>query len=256
MNDKCNDYLSWKIAEYLGVCVHYYENGKGLHNVVDWLMLCANLESVNIEPSKYDEGLLYCGSAWDYEQSKSDVLSKINKELVRFHFAWGALESMVSSFVPEEKIEQHGKINALCGFLTSSNVKEFVPNSFISLFNRLIELLRIIPQYSEELASVNMSVETKYHYRQHVDISGIGIYVVYKIRNRFAHGAMQFPEPEEHGGEEIRDIDLISAATRITLFTILILIINDIKNDDYYIDDNLFFDVQEQSALQYLLGLF
>ncbi len=77
----------------------------------------------------------------------------------------------------------------------------------------------------KDLKALDMLTETKYSYKQLVDPAGIGIYTVYKIWNKFAHGALRFPKPEEYGGEQVFDVEIIDIATRIVLMTILTLLI-------------------------------
>lgn len=249
-----NEYLAWRIADYLVSC-DYFDNYEGdFYSAIEWLNLCSGLETVNIVPNKYDEGLLYCGSAWDYEASKSNLSSKLSTELVRFHFAWGSLESMITALVPSEKIERYGKVNALCGYLKMQDLENLLPNFYLEEYCHLISLLREINQYQKDLKVLDMLVETKFSFKQHVDSAGIGIYVVYKIRNRFAHGVMHFPEPEEYSGEPAYDVEMIDVATRIVLMTILTLLINDTKDNNFSLC-NLIYDADEQYALEYLRRL-
>lgn len=249
-----NEFLSWRIADYLISC-GYFDNCDGdFYSAIEWLNLCSGLETVNIVPNKYDEGLLYCGSAWDYEVSKSNISSELSTKLVRFHFAWGSLESMITALIPMEKVERYGKVNALCGYLKLNNLSDLLPYYYLDEYCHLISLMRNVKQYQKDLEALDMLTETKYSYEQHVDSAGIGIYTVYKIRNKFAHGALHFPEPEEYGGEQVFDVEIIDIATRIVLMTILTLLINDTKDNDFSLND-LIYDTNNQYAVEYLRSL-
>jgi len=80
--------------------------------------------------------------------------------------------------------------------------------------------------------------------------SGIGIKLVSKIRNKFAHGSEKFPEPEGWGSHSSCDSRLILAATRIVLLSMQIALIAYFRNVDFYVDclkyefmdENLFFE--------------
>lgn len=47
----------------------------------------------------------------------------------------------------------------------------------------------------------------------------LGLKIVYKIRNVFAHGTFTFSEPEGWNGTKPLDVEIISASSRIVLFT-------------------------------------
>lgn len=249
-----NEYLSYCIVNYLAT---YYgiecSNANEWRNAIEWLSVSSNLESVIISPSKFDDGLLYCGNAWDYAKSKCELHSELSMELLRFHFAWGALESLTNAFVPAKKITEHGRINALCGYLKTCKLQQFLPICYLDEYEHLVAMLRTAGEYQDELIKLNMNTETKYGYKNYVDSAGIGIYVVYQVRNKFAHGAMQLPEPEEYSGEYVGETKLIEVATRIVLMTILILLISDIKDKDFFLDD--IGENVNYSALEYLQNL-
>ena len=108
-----NEYLAYRIVQFL--VSQYYSQGYFdiyniyLSNAIEWLDMCSGLEKVQIAPNKYDEGLLYCGNVWNYSVSKTELSSKLSTELVRFLFAWGALESLIKVMVSTKKIKKYGK---------------------------------------------------------------------------------------------------------------------------------------------------
>ena len=153
------------------------------YSTVEWLSMCSELEQVQITPSKYDEGLLYCGNAWDYSVSKSAISSQLTTVLVQFLFAWGALESLIKATVPNKHIKKYGKIHALCSYFKEHNLNRFLPNGYLCEYERMVTLLRGIPGYKDILINLGMEKQTKYSFKSYVDvdISGVGVYVVSKI---------------------------------------------------------------------------
>ncbi len=254
MNFPENERLAFRIVEFL-ISQHFVVDYEGdFYNVVEWLDMCSGLEKVQILPSKYDEGLLYCGNAWDYSVSKSELSSRLSTELVHFLFAWGALESLIKSIVPKKQIASHGKVNALCGFLKERNLVNLLPDGYLCEYEHLITLLRECVGYERILSDLKMETQIKFSYKSYVDVSGIGAYVVSQIRNNFVHGQMRFPEPEEYSGEQSFNVELIHTATRITLMTILLLLIGEIKDNDFILEDTPD-DGMDYSALVYLRNL-
>lgn len=249
-----NEYLAYRIAQFLVSQNYVIDYKSNLYNVVEWLDMCSGLEKVQITPSKYDEGLLYCGNAWDYSVSKSELSSRLSTELVHFLFAWGALESLIKVIVPNKQVKGYGKINALCGFLKEHNLANLLPAGYLSEYEHMIALLRESVGYDSILSVLKMETQTRFSHKEYVDISGIGIYVVSKIRNDFVHGQMHFPEPEEYSGEQSSNVELIHTATRITLMTILTALIGEIKDNDFILEDAPD-DGIEHSALLYLRNL-
>lgn len=148
-----NEFLSWRIADYLISCGYFGNNEGDFYSAIEWLNLCSGLETVNIVPNKYDEGLLYCGSAWDYEVSKSNLSSERSKKLVRLHFAWGSLESIIAALIPVEKIERYGKVNALCGYLRLNYLSDLLPHCYLDEYCHLISLMRDVKQYQKRSES-------------------------------------------------------------------------------------------------------
>lgn len=59
--------------------------------------------------------------------------------------------------------------------------------------------------------------------------------------------------PEEYSGKEVLDVKLITSATRIVLMAILMMLISDIKDQDFIIDEHyLPIGTGEKSAVEYL----
>ena len=118
----------------------------------------------------------------------------------------------------------------------------------------MIALSRERVGYESILSVLKMETQTRFSHKEYVDISGIGVYVVSKIRNNFVHGQMRFPELEEYSGEQSSNVELIHIATRITLMTILTSLIGEIKDNDFILEEAPD-DGMEYSALLYLRNL-
>lgn len=253
-----NDHLAWLILEYVADRYPPYTSEISIASVLEWLKLSSSVDAVTIDTTKYDDCLAYCGKAWDYEEAKSELMSSLTAELVRFHFAWGALESLLAEFVPQANIKKFGKINALCGYLKSSKLEGLLPNGYLDECDHLYELMQEIGQYKKNNA-LALPEKGKQSRKDHIDITGVGVYSVYMVRNNFAHGSMTFPEPEDYGEGAKSNKELIVVSTRIVLMTMIMLLINDIKNDDFALNPGLFdsiklfaFDSYENSLIDLL----
>lgn len=250
-----NDRLAWLILEYFLACDYFHGDEVNIGNAIDWLKLSSGVESINIDTAKHDDSVLYCGIVWDYEEARSKLMSSLTTELVRFHFVWGALESLVAEFVPSAKIKKIGKMNALCDYLKKSNLEDLLPKGYLEEYNNLVELMKKISQYKNDIDTIRLPTANNSNEANHIDIAGIGIYRVYKVRNKFAHGAMEFPEPESHDEDAGLNKELIIVATRIVLMTIIMLFVNDIKMDDFILDPNEFSFIEDLELDSYEYSL-
>src|SRR5438309_38468 len=139
---------------------------------------------------------MYCRGAYEFEVDRNNLHSELIAQLAKFNFIWGSLETALDLISPPAAPKYKGKINAACYYLQQN----FAPSSPIEFYDeflhKLKKLIQNIPYYSGLLAEFSLKPHRS-HY-------GIGLYVVYRIRNRFAHGALALPLPSD--GPE-RDLD-------------------------------------------------
>lgn len=211
----------------------FYEQVK-LYNVYQWLNLAAGIISVDFETVRFDDSIGMCGTAYDYAEEESSFNKKVVTELTRFSFVWSALESLIE-IVQNDKSKNKkdeykflykgrsysGKINYICFYL----FEEFEGLGHILYYNQLLDhflyLLSSNSLYKELLDDYQM----KGFYGK----SGIGISIVYKIRNRFAHGSLKISNFEDVYEGSASDEELIRVSTRIVLLTIQMITISYLK---------------------------
>ena len=95
---------AWDLYNFIIELEYVYEQGHST-SAMSWLKLLINLEDIQFDIAKYDDGVLYCKCVWEYEKTQMKHLKVVNLELIRFHYAWSALECFISYFIPKEKIE-------------------------------------------------------------------------------------------------------------------------------------------------------
>lgn len=235
-----NDKLAWLITNFLlefGYVPH--ENYDG---VLDWLALCTNIRDVDFDIGKYDDGLLYCGRAWDYVCEQTEIWKSINVKLIQFNYSWCALETIIDAQVSEQLISKNGKINATSMWL-KTNLSTFdVPKMYINVYDKMIRQIKSITQFEKDLQKLGISENNNYPNKQCANISGAGLLVVYKIRNRFAHGSLKLPTPSDYdwNADEYITAELIDFAISVVLFTIIMLLLVDCKEFDEVVNDATF----------------
>lgn len=205
----------------------------------DWLKIASGVIKVEVDTTKHDFSLSYCGNAWDYEEKRSQLLSELATKLTTFNFIWGAIETVIKVISPK-------------GFDYSLGKKLKRKGDFV---DRGVYYLRtqynqtpILEDYSQTLAEFRLMIEKSnfknlqncFHLDEMTSISGLAFHIIRMIRNSFAHGSTLFPDPEDWGEknnnlseEEKVHTEIIELSSRLLLFTIQMLILA------YYKDQNL-----------------
>lgn len=195
----------------------------GYEDVHNWLMIASGIKSIDFHWNRFDKtgAKEWCRPSYEYDIAKSNVSQLYVFELTIFNYVWGALENLLSTAFSKNQIKKIGKIN-LC--IKTLDVFEELPileyniikSNFFGHFktalnNKLIKHDKKLPQ--EELK------------------------VIYNIRNKFAHGDIEFPEDIDYNldfKDPIDLIKLISISTRVVICHIQTLILIFCKGESVY----------------------
>lgn len=198
------------------------------YQVSNWLQMASSIDKVDLITEKFDSSIGFCSGAVFYEEQRSILLSNLAKELTVFNFIWGAFESLVEYLVPlvDGCNLKYGKVS--CAIYILRKKRTPVISGYDEKLNKLFNLYK--------------SVITSDVSSDHVTFKGKGIYIVYKIRNKLAHGSYQFPSlPEEYSGERIQDMELIKISSSIVLLTIQMLLYAYFFEKDIQLNELFFF---------------
>lgn len=195
-----------------------------------WLEVASGIISVDFDSARYDYCALLCSPIGKYEAERTELLSRLVHQLTVLNFVWGALEETIRLIDPPDHPRYRGRINSACYYLMCEYGNSKLPYYDDVLCQLQATLLKI--DYYREHAK-------EFKLKSHVDHSGVGISVVYKIRNHFAHGTLVMPNPdmEEDRDEPELDIELVELSSRIVLMTIQMLLLARIKDNNYEIDE-------------------
>lgn len=195
------------------------EDARGWENVIDWLFIGASVTAVHVDTVQNDPGFGCCSSADEFLDSREQLLQSFVTRLSVFTFVWGALEAALEMIKPPKHPDKskRGKIRNACYYIA-----------------RYFEFRPAVQQLAEEVDAFRSSasacfgyesVETRFSAADDVGLAGLGLFVVYELRNSFAHGSLVFPMPDEENRPISKHSDLVDHATRIALLTLQMLLL-------------------------------
>lgn len=60
-----------------------------------WLEVGASVDRVDVDTGYFDDSIMFCGSAYEYQRARSAELSYLVQQLTVFNFVWGSLETVI-----------------------------------------------------------------------------------------------------------------------------------------------------------------
>jgi len=233
-------------------------------SAADWIHIAASIDKVTLNINKFDESVLYCGAASEYESKRNELLTHLVTKLSVFNFIWGGLETVIKIISPThldielaKKLKRKNEVVDRAIFYLK---QEYDPMSRIPMYDEIVSQLRLLlakhPSYSE--------LNKFFQEDEITSISGLGFHIVRKIRNDFAHGSAELPIPDNWGEKgstittsEQLNLDIIEISSRILLLTIQMLLLAFYKSKNFSVDflkddDGLAFDENLDVVLRVL----
>jgi len=203
----------------------------------EWILLASSIEKLDLDISKYDYTWGICESAHEYDLAKEQILKKFATELSIFSFIWCAIESLIENINPPSHPDKkkRGKIRNICYFLNQNLRTSNLPDEYIEsvlLFKKLSDSFLNQKKIQSKLNSTPEG------------IAGIGLLLVYELRNSFAHGSMFPAQPNEENEPISLQVNLVQTASRICLLTIQLIFLSSYEmliedyEQDIYVNGN------------------
>lgn len=190
-------------------------------SVFDWLRVAASIESVFVNTLPFAEGVMYCSGAAEYEDKRSDLLSEVLKDQLRFTFVWGAFETLAKIIDPPIVPKN---VKARCSIV--DRVAYLLKNAF--------DQSNFIPWgYNYWLGELKIALGSSdtFYVKKHFTLtacaghSGLAISIIRRIRNQFAHGIVNLPEPEKYTGKKPTEPVIVKLSTRLVLLTMQMMLL-------------------------------
>lgn len=201
------------------------ENVSEWARVTDWLLVAGGIKNVELDREVLNEaGYQYCRPVFEFEEAQNEVQAAMVKQLTIFSFLWGSLESTINIISPQQAPGRSGKINSACYYIMQNLPATLIFQLYPDFLRHLEKLIRTVHEYDDLVEHFNSQA--------HVDERGQGIYVIYKIRNRFAHGSLILPSA---GGDIKNNPDkmIIHTSSHIVVITIQMLISAFLQNSTF-----------------------
>lgn len=190
----------------------------GWSQPAEWLDLAASIVEVQVVTAQGDDSLMMCGSAMDYENDRSALLSQFATSLTIFSFLWGAFESVAKIMDPKAIPKADRK------------------DGNDTLTARVAYALRLVKPdgvYQCRLANLRYRMASMREYKDCIPEkfiaieaaeAGEGIDLVRRIRNKFAHGAAVLPQRHDWDGNNSIDNQMVRLSCRMVLLTIQMML--------------------------------
>lgn len=219
------------LAHRLSVIFHQLN----LHYPCNWFEIASRIENVDYNVWKYQiDTWGLCESADDYDTEKQKIDQAVVNELVVFSFIWFGFEALINELRLPVNKKFPGKVNSATYFLKHSFDQL---NISFSGFQCLLEKMQRLVGNSSFEEEVKYSVLAKSKTNEYTSLSGIGLQMVYQIRNKLVHGSFSFPEPQDWSFKKVVEPAVIKMSSYITLITCQKLLISYYYRDDITITD-------------------
>ncbi len=207
---------------------------KQWEQLYEYLNVSASIDEVKINLTKYDSNFGWCSAPDTWIIAREEILEKYTLQLLRFTYVWGGLEAIIDAINPKPSPEK-GKINRICYYL----LQKLHVSDEVSFYSAQLGRLNVL---LNEADIREPSIKKRFKGNRHLSHQGLGIYVIYKLRNVFAHGALTFPEPEPYEHKPISSYpEMIEVSTRLVLLTIQMIFIAHLQSNPW--DDYVGYDI-------------
>jgi hypothetical protein len=188
---------------------------EGWNNLSQWFHIANGIKELDYNGINYDDSYFMCRPAYEYETERQKLYHRLVKEITLFSYLYSGLEGIISKLQPVRCPNQIGKINSAAYYLKSSFPKWSLP---IPCYDKTVRLCEKMFQFSFD-KNYKLSMELG----DCVSIHGLGLKMLYKVRNKIMHGDFFFPEPLGHSFTPPFQPEIINLCSRLILMNVQML---------------------------------
>lgn len=193
--------------------------GSRLDHACDWLRLASEIESVRVNPTRFDDSSFYCSTAWNFESKRGDLQAALAAGVVRFSFAWSAFEILVRCLQLARSARQRASAPAAAmAFLERHKVQHRIFEGYAMLVHEAIQSVGRHPDFNRR--PLRETLIGKHE-------ATLGLELCRRIRNTIAHGASVLPLPEDWESGDFSDAEYTAfhdQALRLLLISVQMIL--------------------------------
>lgn len=217
----------WRLSQFIISQLPYeptiktqkYAPNLSSNTAYDWLNTASAIQSVCVNYGGFDLCSIYCSPVAEYEDARSELTENMFTELLRFNFIWGAFETTLKLYkIPKipKTIKPRSSI--------IDQTAHFIKNKFEFKIIPIYKYKTIQNQLFVSLTESNMFfLNDEIKINGPMGYSGLGLYLVKNVRNQFAHGLTNIPEPPNWENGKNDALNIIVLSSRIVLFSIQLI---------------------------------
>ncbi len=179
-----------------------------------WLHLASSIEELQLDLGHIGfgpAGLLDLSQPLFAEAGRRNA--EIVKSLVIFNLIWHTFENLKSNQFPDENQDHLQKLSQFLDDTYHAFKNLIYYNDIVADLKRMVRKSKIL-DHKQVL-----------HHITHEKRSSVGISIVYRIKNYFAHCAYQFPLGSDPTGQVAIDPEIIDLSSRVLLLTMQMIML-------------------------------
>ncbi len=214
------------------------KNSPGYTEVNNWLWMASSLKNVVFceVPDKYT--YFFNTSEIEHEEKKQMLHHNLINELTKLLYLNNGFEALLNTFTMPECPNHKGKINAV-NYLIKEKALPSLP-----FYKETLGNLRECLERSSLKKFINYFKEDSCS-----NINGVGLKIVYIIKNKLAHFDYQNPEPGDWSHDLPLESEITKLLSRISLMTIQMMLLanNKGKYDKLVLVDSKVIEYDEET---------
>ena len=239
-----------------GLSEYLISKSRDYENLSQWFHIANGIKDLDYDGINYDSGFFMCRPAYEYESERQKLFHRLVKEITLFSYVYSGLEAIISELQIRKCPKNPGKINAAC-FLISQKLS--IMDCKLKLY---FETIYLAEQMFIETFDKNFNLKKELE-NKCVNWNGLGLRLLYKVRNMIMHGDFFFPEPFDYTFIPPLQPEIIRLCSRLTLLSTQILLLTQIdvdSNGDIEIYNSTILNTDEEgesiiNEKDYLMGM-
>jgi hypothetical protein len=177
--------------------------------------LGAGIVSVKFDRARLDPQFGWCSGADYFELDRDKLHEEIILSISRFLHVWGSLEALLDLIRLSKDHSRSRKIQFACKYLRDRLSSRYVPYNYRT-YNRIFDsCIRNNPCFN--------NTSKKIRNKSEIGEYGMGLHMVYQIRNSIVHGVFEFQQPPI-SPFMCSQAEIIDVASRIVLLGIQMIL--------------------------------